>query len=296
MLKLPQKGSCPLKSLSLKGSQLNWETGMNEEPRNELSDLDPSLSRRRLFIKAWLMSIGALGGSGLMNAFINHGLAEGSQDWVHRVQRSGDSPTMGELMNILRGQPGGADAIEKARRGGAYIPGANQPLPGVGKGPEIVPAPKFSVKFSSGHLKEGENLMKFQEVSILEDGTIRLIKKVDGGTITPSGFSTHSSPAVFVHLKFPADGWYLFNLRGVINAYWQVSSTLNWDPTFPGQPPIQTWTYGKSRQPGIRSFPAVFWYSQKDSPPRLRFTLSETYLDFLDATISWIPYAAQPQK
>lgn len=269
---------------------------MDHDFFNQHQEEDQRLSRRGLFKKAGLMGLGALGVSGFVNALIPDGGAQGNQDWVHRVQRSGNSPAMGELMNILRSQPGGADALEKARRGGAYIPGANQPLPGMGKGPDIVPAPKFSVKFSSGHLKEGENLIRFYQVCILEDGTIRLLKGVDDDGTIPSGTTSLADPEVFFHLKLPADGWYLFNLRGVIKPNYAVSSTLYWHPTFSGQPPIQTWTYGKSRKPGIRLFPAVFWYSQKDNPPRFRFTLSETYLDFLDATVSWIPYAAQPQK
>jgi len=286
------------RSDSLKGSYLMREADMHEESRKQ-SDRDQSLSRRGLLIRAGLMGVGVLQGSGLVNGLTSDGLAEEHQDWVYRVQRSQDSPSMGELMNILRTQPGGADALEKARRGGANIPGENPSYPKLGKSPDPVPSPNFSVKFSLGHLKEGENLMRFQQVSILENGTVRLLKSMDNGNFTPSGFGASGTPEVFIRFRPPADGWYLFNLRGVIDAYWQVSAALRWSYSLSGAEPIQTWTYGKSRQPGIRSFPAVFWYSPTSaptSPPRLQFSLSETYLDFVDAMVAWIPYVSQPKK
>jgi hypothetical protein len=238
---------------------------MNEASRNEISDLEASLSRRRLFIKAGLMSIGALGASGFVNALRPDGWAEGSQKLVHRVAQRRRTRT--ELLTILQSHPGGPQAIEAARRRGANVALVATPTqpPQVQGNPPVTPF-SFSLVLVPGQLQVGNSLAVFGRVTILADSSIMLIGEEKSG-------------AKF-QIDFPKNGWYLLNIEGLqVSSYNILAQLVEQSGPNPSLQ-IQTWSYpsvpgANTQNPIPRSFPALVEYTGKKKDVYLKLTQGE---------------------
>ena len=226
---------------------------MDHDFFNQHQEEDQRLSRRGLVKKAGLMGLSALGICSAFEGMVPSARAEGPQSFLHVVQRPGTPPggpsssrkrrTVNELLTILQRHPGGPQAIEAARRGGANFSfGANPPKL-QDTNPPVVP---FSVVLVPGHLQVEQSWAELRDVYIFPDSTIQI--------------KTGAKKALF-HTDFPQKGWYLLNIEGITKKGWpQISAKMVHQQFYgPGQT-IQNWSYPVSSQTGNLSFPALFQY------------------------------------
>jgi hypothetical protein len=156
-----------------------------------------------------------------------------------------------ELLTILQRHPGGSQAIEAARRGGAkFSLGIKPTQPPKLQGNPPVTFFSFSVVLVPGQLQVGNSWARFYSVDILTNSVIKL-----------SGMG--KSSAVF-QIDFPKNGWYLLNIEGLQISVGPLKVELKTKEA--GGPTLQTWSYpvvpGTSEQKPIpRSFPAMFEYT-----------------------------------
>ena len=242
---------------------------MDHDFFNQHQEEDQRLSRRGLFKKAGLMGLGALGICSAFERMVPGARAEGTQNFLHAVQRSGNEPTLGspprsrkavpDLLKILQSQAGGPQAIEAARQGGAQFSLNNG---------SVSP---FSVVFSLGQMQVRKSWIELNEAGILRDSTIKLKKHTYLG-------NPHS---VAFNIDFPKNGWYLLNIEGITRPGWSVKAKMGKGLT-PNQG-FQTWHYPPSRQIVQRSFPAV--YQHTGGPDILAFWVTEGAFLFLEASV-----------
>ena len=257
---------------------------MIERNNREQSDLVPFLSRRGLLKKAGLLGVGALGIGSVLEGVVPGARAEGTQSFLHPVQRlgtqsGGGSPqrrrkTVNELLTILQSHPGGTQAIEAARRGGANFSfGEEKPILPIA--PFI---PPFSVVFAPGTLKAGKNHIELYRALVRDSGIF-----LTNHQACPCAYSH-----VSIHIEFPREGWYLVNMEGVLGVQWAISAKLEWTHGATGE--VQTWGKVKntSNQPIVTSFPALYQYKKSIGEIGMNGMLKITggsQLEFLELSV-----------
>ncbi|SLM49793.1 protein of unknown function [Nitrospira japonica] len=227
---------------------------MNQVPLMT-TDEHAQMSRRTFFRKAGLIGIGVslmdLAPKVLLpSARAERTLASSSQSDPQTTQSRLRTRT--ELLTILQGHPGGAQAIETARRRGAnFSLGTNPTQPPQVQGTPPVTLFSFSLLLVPGQLQVGQSWVMFHVVDILKNSAINL------------RVSSTKSWASF-QIDFPKNGWYLLNIEGLQTSGGAISARLVKNEQ--GGPIVQTWSYpsvpGTSEQKPIhRSFPAMFEYT-----------------------------------
>lgn len=173
-------------------------------------------------------------------------------------------PGIRELLEILRGLPGGAQVIEDAKRRGARL-SSNAPLPHANwyawlnpfEPPAAEAAEGFSVTLSPGHLlepsREGGHYLSLVGMSITG---LHLYNVPGSFHLSNKRHATGSQivkPYAFVHVSVPRDGWYLINFQMF---FWNGLATLKRFVPPDQYPIIQTFDY-TTRPRGQFSFPAL---------------------------------------
>ena len=241
-------------------------------PRNG-TDEHAKMGRRRFIQKAGLMGLGALGMGTALEGLVPSVRAErsqpsGSQPALPSPQRK--RKTVTELLTILQSHPGGSQAIEAARRGGAKLSLGMQPTqpPKLQGGPPVTFF-SFSVVLVPGQLQAGNSWAMFESVQVLKNSAIQFIDH-------------YKSNALFV-IDFPKHGWYLLNIEGLQLFGGVISARI--ENGGQGGPTFQTWSYPSApnapQNPIPRSFPALLDHKVDNA---VRFRITENGLSFLQFT------------
>lgn len=242
------------------------------------TDEHAQMSRRTFIRKAGLIGIGVsvmnLAPRALLpSARAERPLSSNSQPDPQSTQSR--LRTRAELLTILQGHPGGAQAIETARRRGAnFSLGTNSTQSPQLQGTPPVTFFSFSLLLVPGKLQVGQSWVMFHVVDILKNSAINL--RV-----------TSNKSWAFFQIDFPKNGWYLLNIEGLQTSGGALSARLVKNEQ--GGPILQTWSYpsvpGTSEQKPIpRSFPAMFEYTGGTKSANL-------YLD--NGSFSFLQFSAE---
>jgi len=227
---------------------------MHQEFPPKYADQHVQMPRRTFIGKAGLMGLGVLG-MGLLDGLVPRVRAERPQMSISQpeVQSSQQKRRIRtELLTILQSHPGGPQAIEAARRGGANLsPGTNPTQPPQIQGTPSVTLFHFSLVLVPGQLHVGHSWAKFFVVDILRNSAINL--RV-----------TSNKSHAFFQIDFPKHGWYLLNIEGLQTSGGAISAKLVKNEQ--AGPILQTWSYPSvpgtdDLHPIPRSFPAMFEYT-----------------------------------
>lgn len=196
------------------------------------------------------------------------------------------TPSVGELLNVLKQLPGGREQVERARKLGARISSQwNRPstdwitqlqemvIPSAhAQGP-------FAVTLTPQQPVVGPHHLSFNSVGVPKDSSI-------GFHSTSNPMSAYNSKG-YLWVQIPATGWYIVNVQA--RSTRSIKAELkHFDPDSSwwyneGTPPVQTWGYPQTAQPTIRSYPALV--QLEAGFHELQFRLKEGLVTFLDISI-----------
>jgi hypothetical protein len=195
-------------------------------------------------------------------------------------------PSSSQLLDMLRGFPGGKESIERAKAGGARISFLDEKQDESvlsWLNPFSVPSAfaqgAFSVSLSPRQPMAGPNYLSFSSVEVRNDASI-------GFHSAPNPASSSNSKG-YIWVQIPTTGWYIINIEAE-STYKNAAELKHLDTyaswwTNEAKPPVQTWYFPQSQQPVVRSYPALV-YLQGGSH-EFQFRLKEGWVTFIEATV-----------
>ncbi|MEJ2230739.1 MAG: hypothetical protein P8X46_06120, partial [Nitrospirales bacterium] len=195
-------------------------------------------------------------------------------------------PSSSQLLDMLRGFPGGKESIERAKAGGARISLLDEEQDETllsWLNPFSVSAAfaqgAFSVSLSPGQPMAGPNYLSFSSVEVRNNASI--------------GFHSAANPASsanskgYIWVQIPSTGWYIINIEAESN-YKNAAELKHFNPgsswwTNEAKPPVQTWYFPQSQLPVVRSYPALVHLQGGNH--EFLFRLKEGFLTFLEVTV-----------
>ena len=219
--------------------------------------------------------LGVLGVSKLLNPMMLGDEAHAIQGSLQDVQNplsKFSKPKLrspSELLNVLKGHPGGERAVERIKQSRKISP-------------KFSP---FSLKFTPTKLQVGMHSLSFGAVGVSSDSAI---------WVKPKSWGNSGGSWVIMSIHFPHVGNYLIDIEGMVHSLgsgFEANIRLAMGGTgFYSGTPFQRWTYPHG-QPTKQSFPAVYSITEGKVPTRrtLLFRVEKgSKLKFLEVSIQTI--------